>query len=352
MSIYEERLQSDLNAIRARFEDQADRVAAAIANAQKALLTNDERLAYSTVIGDARINRNMREIDALCHRFIALHLPSAGHLRRISSGLRLNIQLERLGDYAVIVCRQAVRLREVPPASVARDLEAIGDEAQRMLKQATTAVMNDNVDMARVTIQMHGHMEHTLDAIYENLIASGLPATDLVPMFVIFNMLKRVADQAKNISEEALFVVTGEAKPLKTERILFVDKENTLLSKMVELVARKVSPDNAEFASAGSAPGEALNPEMVEFLQGCGIEIGQTGAAAIADIALDLDTFDVIVSVEGPVRSHVADIPFHTSALEWQLGTLPTAGTEEDYQQMYRAITLHVSELMKALRGE
>ena len=65
MSIYEERLQSDLNAIRERFQDQANRVAEAIANAQRALLTDNEQLAYLTVIGDARINRNMREIDDL-----------------------------------------------------------------------------------------------------------------------------------------------------------------------------------------------------------------------------------------------------------------------------------------------
>lgn len=356
MSIYEERLQKDLEVIRQRFREQADSVAAAVENALQAVLTADDQLAYLTVIGDARINRRMREIDALCHRFIAVHLPTAGHLRRISSGLRINNQLERLGDYAVIVSREAVRLSDVPPASVAHDLETIGDESQRMLRQATTAALDDNAEIARVTIDMHGHMEHTLDAIYENLLASQLPAKELVAMFVIFNMLKRVADQAKNISEEALFAVTGEEKPLKTSRVLFVDSDNTRLSKMAELVARKTSPENAYFASAGRSPGGSFDPHMLEFLQTCGIDVESDEPTSLASLRRGLDAFDVIVSVEGPVKEHVAEIPFHTSALEWQLDTPQMAAgsalAPEDYQEIYRAITHQVRDLMRALRGE
>ena len=68
-----------------------------------ALLTRDRELAAEVILGDLPINREVRAIDALCHAFVARHLPSAGHLRFVSSVLRLNVELERIGDYAVTI---------------------------------------------------------------------------------------------------------------------------------------------------------------------------------------------------------------------------------------------------------
>ena len=75
---------------------QAKMVQEAIKQSVHALQTGNTKLAYATVLNDHPINRKMREIDRLCHGFIAVHLPSAGHLRQISATIRTNIALERL----------------------------------------------------------------------------------------------------------------------------------------------------------------------------------------------------------------------------------------------------------------
>ena len=89
MSHYELRLQRDLDDIHARFGKSAAEVETAIADSLRTVLTGDEDLAYRTILNDERINREVRELDRLCHKFVAVHLPpSAGPLRRMSSVIR------------------------------------------------------------------------------------------------------------------------------------------------------------------------------------------------------------------------------------------------------------------------
>ena len=114
MSHYEQRLEKDLDNIRSEVHQMATRVECAVQNSIHALITLNEDLANSVILGDGPINRQMRAIDSLCHQFIAVHLPSAGHLRLISSVIRINIILERIGDYAVTISRELQLISDSP----------------------------------------------------------------------------------------------------------------------------------------------------------------------------------------------------------------------------------------------
>ena len=118
MSHYEKRLEEDLSTIRNRIEAVAETIEAALHKAVHATLKGDRRLANQIVLDDKPINREIRAIDKLCYAFIARHLPSAGHLRFVSTVLRLNVELERIGDYAVAIAREAVQLSAAPSGSV------------------------------------------------------------------------------------------------------------------------------------------------------------------------------------------------------------------------------------------
>ena len=107
MSHYEERLARDLADLKGRIATLGVRLDAALGAAVRAFLGRDRDLASSTILGDRAVNRATREIDRLCHAFVVRHLPSAGHLRYISAVLRLCIALERIGDYAVSISREA-----------------------------------------------------------------------------------------------------------------------------------------------------------------------------------------------------------------------------------------------------
>jgi phosphate transport system protein len=108
---YEERLEKDLAWIRDLVAIVGQTVTKAVDDSVLAALNLDRDLAASTVIGDYTINRQTRELDRLCHVFVARHLPSAGHLRYISAVLRLGIALERIGDYATTISRTVAPLR-------------------------------------------------------------------------------------------------------------------------------------------------------------------------------------------------------------------------------------------------
>jgi len=122
MSHYEERLANDLDRINSGVRNLAALVERGLKDSMHALLDGDAQLANFTVLRDNRINRASREIDRLCHAFIARHLPGAGHLRLISAVIRLNVALERIGDYAVTISRESLQLSSPPSGRLAREL--------------------------------------------------------------------------------------------------------------------------------------------------------------------------------------------------------------------------------------
>lgn len=358
MSHYEERLERDLNRIKQQLALVAGRVEDALGDASHALLTGNDKLAYATVLGDQAINRASRALDRMCHAFIALHLPSAGHLRLMSAIIRTNLALERLGDYSVTICRESVQLSRRPEGMVARELELMAGESRQMLKQAATAFTEANAEQAKATMGMADQVERTFDTVFTDLVAEGnqLAVKDLFAYLVVFNMLERISDQAKNICEETVFAVTGEAKAAKIYRVLFLDEDNSVLGPMAEAIARKTFPESGDYLSAGRQAAAAVDPKVIDLLQERGIELGDRKPKALDLSKQELSDCHVIVSLQGPAKSYMDAIPFHTTLLDWDVGALPTDLPDDEarqrYEALYREIAVQVSTLMTTLRGE
>ena len=358
MSHYEERLERDLSRIRGDVATMATRVMDGLRDAVHALLTGDHALAAATILADHPVNRAMRKIDRLCHAFIALHLPSAGHLRLLSAVIRANIALERIGDYAVTIARVSEQLDGPPQDQIAVQLDRFSNEAQLMLKQAVAAFNELNADVARATVVMERDMEHDLDVFYGELMTNRDPekVRSTVALFIILTHLKRVADQAKNLCEETVFAVTGETKAPKVYNILFVDRHNCCLGPMAEAIARKRFPVSGDYSSAGTNPTTGLNRAMVAFMEQHGLDL-----AGVRPRPLDLTHFElaekhVIVSLHGPVRKLIPEIPFHTTGLEWSVGPLDDDRDETlsdaQFENIYRQLASQISDLMELLRGK
>lgn len=355
MSHLEERLENDLNEIRNRIEEQAERVEKSVANAIHALQTGNKKLAYATILDDLPINRSMRAIDTSCHKFIATHLPSGGHLRLLSSVIRVNIELERIGDYAVTIAREGAQLSKPPEGGIARELDRMASETMLMLRQSIRAFNDLNAEMGRSTKLLADQMENNLDSIYTEMMSNQDRAKvkDILAVFVIFTQLKRVADQAKNLCEDAIFAVTGEQKAPKVYKILFIDEDNGCKSQIAEAIARRNYPNSGEYLSAGRQPASSLNPDLVSFLEKRGQDPSDIQLSALGDLSeRTVSEQYVIVSLEGEVSSYLPNIPFHSTALEWDLGPVPDADTEQGFENLYRAISLQVKDLMELLHGE
>ncbi len=358
MSHYEQRLERDLNRIKQQLASLAERVEDSLGDATHALLTGNDKLAYATVLSDQAINRESRALDRMCHGFIALHLPSAGHLRLMSAIIRTNLALERLGDYAVTICRESVQLAHRPQGLVARELELMAGESRQMLKQAIAAFTEGSADQAKATMGMADQVERTFDTVFTDLVGEGTQSSikDLFAYLVIFNMLERVSDQAKNVCEETVFAVTGEGKAAKVYRILFLDEDNSTLGPMAEAIARKNYPGSGEYLSAGRYAAASIAPALVTFLQERGIDLGDEAPQALELSKQELADYHVIVGLEGPAKSYLDEVPFHTTLLDWDLGGTPGTLADDQmrqrYEALYREIAVQVSNLMTTLRGE
>ncbi|MEN8109020.1 MAG: phosphate signaling complex protein PhoU [Pseudomonadota bacterium] len=358
MSHYEERLEKDLAAIREQVADMADLVKTGVRNAMHALQTGNGKLASATVLADHPINRSMRRIDLSCHKFIALHLPSAGHLRLLSSIIRANIELERIGDYAATIAREALQLSAPPSGPMTHELERVSNETQLMLSQSIKAFNELNPEMAKATMVMEEQMENDLDIIYSELMTNNDRDTvkNALAIFAVFTQLKRVADQAKNLCEETVFATTGDTKAPKVYNILFVDEDNSCQSQIAEAIARKNFPESGNYKSAGRQPAAALNPAMVKFLDSRGTGLAVDARPDALDMTpLELSSQHVIVSLQGPVKAYFEQIPFHTTPLEWDIGPAPDSDDEagiKRLEEIYRDTAMQVRDLMEILRGE
>ncbi|MEM9058197.1 MAG: PhoU domain-containing protein [Pseudomonadota bacterium] len=358
MTHYEERLQQDLDRIKRKVATLGERVKTALDDAVRALLTGNESLAHMTVLRDGPINRRSRAIDTLCHEFIAVHLPSAGLLRLLSTIIRANIALERIGDYAVTICRESMQLGDVPRDNAAHELQQLADKARGMLADAITALNDIDADLARATIERASNLQRQLEQVYEDLITDEQykEPSDLIAVFVVFNMLKRVSDQAKNLCEESIFAATGETKPAKVYKIAFVDRDNRLVGPMAEAIGKKSYASRCEFVSAGSAPADETHPALADFLDRHSISFVNSAPQSLDAKLVDIGRQHVIVSVAGSVQSHIDKVPFHTASLEWDIGPEPDATAspaevQQRLEEIYRELAVHIRDLVELLSG-
>ncbi len=355
MSLLEERLYRDQKQIRTKVVDQAQAVEDAVNNAISSLQTGNCELAYATILKDYPINRTMRKIDRMCHRFIAVHLPSGAHLRLISSIIRINIELERMGDYAVTIAREGIRISSPPSGVLGRELERMTAETMMMVRQSFKAFHEQNVELARSTKHLSDNIQYNLDAVYAQIMDNTQlqDVKDALALFVVFTQLKRVVDQAKNICEDTVFAVTGEQKKPKVYNVLFVDEENSLLSQLAEAIARNNHSGCGNFCSAGRTPSSEINPTLFEFLGG---RIGGVEGArpkALSELSPpELADQHVIVSLQGDITSYIDDIPFHTTALEWDVGEVSGSVDAKEIEALYRSLALQIKDLMELVCGE
>ena len=355
MSHLEERLEHDLNEIRDHIANMGASVEQELHNAFHALHTADEKLAFTTILSDLPINRLMRKIDRLCHAFIAVHLPSAGHLRFISGVMRGNIILERIGDYAVTIAREAVQLGDVPDGYMSAELKSISDESMAVLSESISAFNSSNAERARDAIALAKKVENEMDGIYAELLEStenGGCTRSTIIYLIIFSQLKRIADQAKNLAEEAIFVETGQAKQPKVYRILFLDEDNSCLGPMAELIARNIYPDAGEYSSAGVHPADSLNNGMVAFMQERGFDLSGMKPQKLDRSREALAQYHVIVGLHKKVLKTVVKIPFRTSALNWKDVRVPQDQNSEAWESLHKTLALHIRELLTLLRGD
>jgi phosphate transport system protein len=360
MPIYEERLANDLKSMREKIAVVGRWVDESLEKAVKAVLEGNHDLANDVILGDYAINRGFKDIDHLCHNFLAVHLPTAGHLRFVSSILKLNAELERIGDHATTIAREALQLSASPGNSFRATIVAMAGDSQEMLRRAIKAFNTNDVDLARETIGISTRVMKEFDKVFRNLgsddaVKSG-SMHDLLVLSVVFSKLERISARAENICEEAMFAITGEEPAAKKTSILFIDETNGGLSRLAEAVGRKTASKTCSFTSMGRVAGAGLHNGLKSFLDTHGLDAGVAPPRALPQTLQEIAGYDLIISLEGPVRSYIPEQPFHTVFLQWDVGALPgdveKSQQVERYYALYHELTTRLRDLVDALNGK
>jgi phosphate transport system protein len=354
---YEARLEEDLEEIRREVEKVGGWVDENVRDAVISLTRFDRVRANETILRDRAVNKRIDDIDHLAHLFVIKHLPSAGHLRFVSAVMRVTVALERVGDYAVTICRETLQLTGPPPTRVIQDVEVLGQQVQNALKSAIAAFITGDLELAASGIGMAKQVESTYRKTVHDLQGAAAKdkadAPDLFSLLIAIRVLKRASDQAVNICEQTSFAVTGEAREEKRYRILFMDEDNKLLSAMAESFAKEAFPDVGRYLSAGANPAPEFDADFLQFLKGRGVKVEGT-PQDLQEVLDQVDRhFHIIVGVGVNPSKYIDDIPFRTVVLEWDAAELheEVAGLQgkERLQGLYRALSGRVDGLMRTL---
>lgn len=186
----------------------------AISNAIRALLERNSDLAEKVIDDDPVINALEVEIDEFCLKLLALRQPAARDLRFITTAIKINYDLERIGDMAVNICERVQELNQEPQLKPYIDLPMMADTVQLMLKESLDAFVKEDVAMARKVTKDDQKVDQLLDQIFRELLTYMMQDMRTISratrVLFISKYLERMADHAVNIAELVIFLVEGK----------------------------------------------------------------------------------------------------------------------------------------------
>src|SRR2546426_2199065 len=289
-SHFEESLQRDVKLIRKKILEMAGLAERSLRTSLQALVERNRQLAYGIILRDQYIDELEKEIDRLCLEFLVRQQPAGGHLRFAYATIKINLELERIGDYAESIARQVLKLSNIQPQPSFEKYVAIANLSIPMLQQAVQAFVDQNPDLARSTMAIEEEVDLLRNGINAALIQQHqlgkIPLEALTPLLTIARRYERVSDQAKKICEEVLYQCTGEyAKHKGTEvlRVLFVDIRNACRSQMAEGIANSLRRPQFVFSSAGLDP-QPIDGRTISFLAEKRIDISRQAPKSVSQI--------------------------------------------------------------------
>jgi phosphate transport system protein len=359
----EESLERDIERIKTEVRAMSSIAERSLRDCVRAFVEDDRHLAYAVILRDQHIDEKEKTIDQLCLEFLVRQQPVGAPLRLVYSTIKMNLELERVGDYAESVARQVVKLGKFPPAPevLKQWITEMADRAIPMLHDAVEAFLNQDVQAAERAMEA----EPAVDALKRKFNAEvvdlvreqKIPAEGIAPLMTIGRRFERVADQARNVCMEVLYLCTGEVAKhpdAETIRILFVDEHNTCRSQMAEAIAQSLDPTGFAFSSAGLEPA-TLDESTLDFLKEKGLDVTHLAPKHVYQVP-DLDKFQVTVGLAERVKEAFPRTPRKMVYLDWSLDDPSQAeGTEEEieaaYETAYQFLSSHIRQLIEVVLG-
>ena len=205
--------REELEELQRRLLEMAGLVESAIHQSVRALAERDEQAAKEVLWKEALINQKDLEIDEFATRLLALYQPMARDMRFLTAVIKINGDLERMGDLAVNITERALSLMKEPPVKPLIDMPKMASLAEAMVRNSLDALVKMDEPLARTVLTSDDEVDGLRDAVYKELLAFMQEQTTTIPravdlMFIAHN-LERIADHATNIAEDVLFLMKG-----------------------------------------------------------------------------------------------------------------------------------------------
>jgi phosphate transport system protein len=360
----EANMQQDIDLIRSKVVEMGGLAEKALETCLGAIKQNDRQLAYAVILRDRHIDELEDTLESLCQKFLIKHLPVASQMRFVYSVIKINTELERVGDYAKAIARRFLTVSDLGTQASYPKLINIANLAIPFLRNALQAFTERDAELAKATRERE--KERTIDnmryEIHSDLIQlhinGELPSEALVPLVTIVGCLERVANQASNICEEVLYMCTGE--DLRHDyhqvlRVLCVAEHDACRGQMAVGIGNGLEPKRILFSSAGVA-SQPLDPKTVEFMAEKGIDISGQASKYLSQI-LDLKDYAIIVSLCEEAERGLPSLPSRPVRINWKVqDPSRIEGTEEEihaaYQKTFQFLDTHLRELVQAILGD
>ena len=189
--------------------------------AVKSIKNRDVKLAEKVIDADIEIDQMEVKVEEDCLKILALHQPVAIDLRFIITALKINSDLERIGDLAVNIAERSEFLSRQAPVDVPFDFETMAKKTQAMVKKSLDALINIDCDLASEVCQSDDEVDainrQMFDLVKDQARQSPENIEILIHLLSISRHLERIADHATNIAEDVIYMVKGEIVRHKTE---------------------------------------------------------------------------------------------------------------------------------------
>lgn len=361
-SHYEESMQRDIDRIRGKVAEMAALAEHALELVLRAFLQRDRQLAYKVILRDRRIDELEMEIDRLCLEFFARQQPVARHLRFAYTAIKINQELERIGDYAESIARQVIKLSAFKEVAPPARFEQIAQRAIPMLRDAACAFLEEDAELARRTMAIEDEVDGMKSAINAELFQlrqdDKLPLKALTPLMTVARRFERVTDQAANICEEVIYMTTGEySKHAGGDvwRMVFIDSDHGCASQMAEAIASSLGLPQFVFASAGITAGP-VDPAVADFLKRKDLDASRVAPRTVEQVP-NIEFANILVALDEDAK-HAFSVARKAVALDWSglpeacRADQPASEREGALEAAYQFLHQHISDLCKAVLAD
>ncbi|MCK4518639.1 MAG: phosphate signaling complex protein PhoU [Candidatus Omnitrophica bacterium] len=210
----ERHFDEELSGLKSQLLKMSALVEEAISRSVKALVERKAELVEEVIKSDEVINMLEIEIDELCLKLLALYQPAAVDLRFVCSAMKINNELERIGDQAVNIAERAREVIKEPLLKPLIDIPRMGLLAQKMVKDAIDALVNKDDALAGDVCRRDDEVDSLNNQIFRELLTYMIEdpktITRAVELILVGRHLERIADHATNISEDVIYFLKGK----------------------------------------------------------------------------------------------------------------------------------------------